>query len=68
MSEKTIVINIPSVDTWNLTQLRFTCKNKKVKGYTKMSREQLIEEVKRIFADLAKEKANVHKEGVDLDA
>jgi len=42
-------INIPSVESWNITELRFACKRNKVKGYTKMSREELIVEVKGII-------------------
>lgn len=52
MKEKPVIINIPSVDTWNLTSLRYACKKNKVKGYKKMTRDQLIEEVKGIVARL----------------
>lgn len=44
-----IIIEIPAVETWPITHLRFTCKKNKVKGYTKMNREQLVEAVKEIM-------------------
>lgn len=46
---KPVGINIPAVETWPITHLRNTCKKNKVKGYTKMDREQLIHEVKEII-------------------
>lgn len=61
MDEKPIVINIPAVDTWNITDLRYTCKRNKVKGYTKMSREELISEVKRIVANFNSNKENLSR-------
>lgn len=47
-----VVINIPGVEDWNITQLRYCCKNHKVKGYTKMNRGQLIKAVKEILKQL----------------
>ena len=44
-----IIINMPSIDSWNITALRYTCRKNKVKGYIKMDREQLIIEVKKII-------------------
>ncbi|MEG3040874.1 MAG: hypothetical protein RR891_02645 [Clostridium sp.] len=44
-----VTINIPSVQDWNVTQLRYCCKKNKVKGYTKMTKEQLVDEVKKIW-------------------
>lgn len=55
MKEKPVIINIPSVDTWTLTSLRYACKKNKVKGYTKMNRNQLVEEVKAIISRFSKE-------------
>lgn len=49
MNEEKIVINIPPVEKWTMKDLKYTCKHKKVKGYTKMSREELIENVKIIL-------------------
>lgn len=49
LEDKPIIIKIPSVETWNITSLRYCCKKNKVKGYTKMSKEQLIEEVQKII-------------------
>ncbi|MGE7650503.1 hypothetical protein ACQKM1_22410 [Peribacillus frigoritolerans] len=50
MSEKPIIINIPSVENWSKTDLLYTCKKNKIKGYTRMSKDQLIVEVKKIIA------------------
>jgi len=52
--EEPIIINIPSVDNWTITDLKFTCRKNKVKGYTKMNRDQLIIEVKRIIENYKK--------------
>lgn len=52
--EKTVVINIPAIETWPITHLRNTCKKNKVKGYTKMDREQLVQEVKKIVDNMKK--------------
>ncbi|UZW13209.1 hypothetical protein OSC52_15335 [Clostridium pasteurianum] len=46
-----IIIKIPSVKEWNRTQLRYACRKNKVKGYTKMNREQLIVAVEKILED-----------------
>lgn len=54
--EQPIVINIPAVETWPITHLRGACKRNKVKGYTKMDREQLITAVKQIIKDLKVDK------------
>lgn len=50
LNEK-VTINIPSVEDWNITQLRYCCKKNKVKGYTKMTKDQLIVEVQNIIAN-----------------
>ena len=47
MSEP-IIINIPSVENWTTTDLKYACRKNKIKGYTKMDRNLLIEEVKKI--------------------
>ncbi|MGD6876944.1 hypothetical protein [Bacillus infantis] len=52
VSEEKVIINIPSVEEWNITQLRYTCKKNKVKGYTKMDRDELIVAVKDILSKL----------------
>ena len=39
------------VDKWTKTDLLITCKNNKVKGYTRMSKSQLIEEVKKTITN-----------------
>lgn len=50
-----VTIHIPSVDSWTITDLRYTCRRNKVKGYTAMDREQLIEEVKKVINKFKKE-------------
>jgi hypothetical protein len=46
-----VTLNIPKVEDWTISSLRYCCKNNKVKGYTKMSKEQLIEEVLKIIRE-----------------
>ena len=46
---KEILINIPKVEDWTITDLRYTCKKNKIKSYTKMNKEQLINAVKKII-------------------
>lgn len=57
MSEP-IVIKIPAVTEWTLKELRYACKHNKVKGYTKMDRDELIVEVNEIISKFNKGKAN----------
>lgn len=59
MTEKTIIIEIPPVEEWTLTDLRHTCRHNKVKGYTKMKKEQLVKEVERIIRNGTGGKDNV---------
>jgi hypothetical protein len=47
--EEPVIIHIPSVEEWNITQLRYACKKNKIKGYTKMTKEQLIVAVENIL-------------------
>lgn len=49
---KEIVIKIPSVEEWTISSLKHCCKRNKIKGYAKMSRDQLIEEVKNIIKNI----------------
>jgi len=49
--EKPIIINIPAVETWTITDLRYTCRKNKIKGYTKMNRDELIIEVNSIITN-----------------
>lgn len=51
IKDEAVTIRIPKVEDWNITSLRYCCKNNKVKGYSKMSREQLIKEVLKIIKD-----------------
>lgn len=52
MSDKEVIINIPSVDTWTLKDLRYACKKNKIKNYTKMSREELVSAVTKLIENL----------------
>ena len=47
-----VTIKVPGVEEWTLKELRYCCKNHKVKGYTKMNREQLKAAVKKILENL----------------
>lgn len=51
-----MVIRIPPVEEWTLKDLKYTCRHHKVKGYTKMSKDQLIIEVKKIIQRIKEEK------------
>lgn len=42
-------IKIPAIETWPITHLRKACKKNKVKGYTKMNRNELIAAVKEVI-------------------
>lgn len=50
----TVVIKMPSVENWEIKELKYTCKHNKIKGYTKMNRDQLIHEVKKIIVNINK--------------
>ena len=52
--DEAVIIKIPSVEEWTTTQLKYTCRNNKVKGYTKMSRAQLIVAVKEVIENIGK--------------
>ncbi|MBJ8031886.1 hypothetical protein [Bacillus cereus group sp. N21] len=46
---KTITINIPPVEKWTLRDLKLVCRHNKIKGYTKMNRDQLMGHVRGIL-------------------
>jgi len=52
ITTKEVALNIPAVDTWPITHLRKCCKKNKIKGYTKMDREQLVQAVKKFIDSL----------------
>lgn len=54
MNDEPIIIHMPKIEDWTITSLRNTCKKNKVKGYTKMNKEQLIIEVKNIINKIKK--------------
>ncbi|WP_242480028.1 hypothetical protein [Bacillus cereus group sp. N21] len=58
MSDQTVIINIPPVEEWPMKQLKSVCRHNKVKGYTKMDREQLVQHVKEIIKNM-----KLNKEG-----
>lgn len=51
-----VTIQMPKLEDWPITHLRKACKKNKVKGYTTMTKEQLVEAVRRIFRELDKKK------------
>lgn len=51
-----VLIRIPGIDEWSLSELKYCCKKNKVKGYTKMSKEQLQEVVKEIVKSISESK------------
>lgn len=51
-----VTIKMPKLEDWPITQLRKTCKKNKVKGYTKMTKEQLVEAVRQILDDFHSKK------------
>ena len=55
-SNESVTIKIPGVSEWTTSELRRCCKGSRVKGYTKMNREQLIEAVNDIIRKSRKEK------------
>lgn len=50
------ILNMKPVEQWTKTDLLFACKKNQVKGYSRMSKPQLIEEVKKIIAGMKGEK------------
>lgn len=48
-----VSIRIPGIDEWSLSELKYCCKKNKVKGYTKMSKEQLQEAVREIVKGIS---------------
>ncbi|WP_170961565.1 hypothetical protein [Bacillus toyonensis] len=49
MTEKTITINILPVERWTIRDLKSVCRHHKIKGYAKMSRDQLMVHVREIL-------------------
>lgn len=49
---KPIVIDMGRVEDWTLTDLRYACSKNKVKGYSKMSKEELVAAVKDITRNM----------------
>jgi hypothetical protein len=51
VKDEPVIINIPGPEEWPITHLRNCCKKNKVKGYTKMTREELVVEVRKIISN-----------------
>ena len=51
-----VSIRIPGINEWSLSDLKKCCKGNKVKGYTKMSKEQLQEAVREIVKSISERK------------
>jgi hypothetical protein len=47
--DKPVIISMGRLEDWPITHLRKACKKNKVKGYTKMSRSELVQEVRNIL-------------------
>lgn len=58
MVEKPVILNIPNVETWTMTDLKYTCKRNKVKGYTKMTKDELIVAVNGVIEKLKSERSD----------
>jgi 3'-phosphoadenosine 5'-phosphosulfate sulfotransferase (PAPS reductase)/FAD synthetase len=55
IADKPISIDMGHIEGWTITSLRKACAKNHIKGYTKMNKSQLVDEIKNIFAKLAKE-------------
>lgn len=47
-----IVLNSPAVEEWPISHLRNACAKNGVKGYSKMTKDELVTEVKKLFKQL----------------
>jgi len=61
IAPKEVVLNIPTIEDWTLTDLRKCCRKNKVKGYAKFSREQLIEAVRSVIEQFNKDTQDEHR-------
>lgn len=48
-SDDVVIIEVPNIENWTIKELRYTCKHNKIKGYSKMSREQMIVQINEII-------------------
>jgi|GEM_PF-3193542 len=51
-----VTIELPSLEEWPISHLRKACKKNKVKGYSKMSKEELVKAVRRILREFDNKK------------
>ncbi|MCR8860369.1 hypothetical protein NQ113_24675 [Bacillus pseudomycoides] len=56
MSGKPVIINIPPVENWTIKNLKSVCRHNKIKGYTTMDRDQLVQCVKEILGQRGNER------------
>lgn len=60
-SSQTIIIDMGRLEDWPITHLRRTCQKNKIKGYSKMSKEDLVLAVREILKKFHKEKEGEDK-------
>lgn len=53
---QSVTIQLPKLEDWPISHLRKACMKNKVKGYTTMNKEQLVEAVRKIFKELDEKK------------
>lgn len=53
MDKDVVCIKMPGVKDWPISHLKKCCSKNKVKGYSKMSREELEIEVEKIIDKIA---------------
>ena len=51
-----VTIELPSLEEWPISHLRKACKKNKVKGYSKMSKDELVEAIKQLLRGLDNKK------------
>jgi len=54
-NDKLITIEMGKLEDWPITHLRNACRKNKVKGYTKMSKEELVQEVRKTLKKFGEE-------------
>jgi len=60
-ARKEVKIDIPAVEDWTTAELRRCCKKSKVKGYSKLSRAELVEAVKDSIKQFNKDTHDEHR-------
>ena len=57
-SGKVVMIDMGKIEDWPISHLKMACKKNKVKGYTKMSKDELVIAVRNIIDSYSKSKGN----------